>query len=136
MLTYLLLYLAVAAVGGLTMLAAASLFAWAMTGRAPRPVEHVLDKITARRRSRRPEPMPTVLHELELARIAGLLQHAYDTPRPGQAHHVRASTAAYDDALLRCCVVSGVAVPACQVPLSNARRFDLETRLMAAGVQW
>lgn len=82
------------------------------------------------------EPLPQVLHELELARLAEEIQRECDERRPGQLHRVRASTAAYDGALVDACRTVGIDHPRGALPLSDTVRYDVEMRLMAAGVHW
>lgn len=106
---------------------------WATTGEAPAWV--------TRARGRRggndaPEPVPQVLHELELTRLADELQRVRAGAGAARAHHVRATTAAYDGVLLESCRRLGIASPRGPVPLSDADRLDVESRLMSAGMRW
>ncbi len=82
------------------------------------------------------EPLPQVLHELELARLAGEIQREREERRPGRLHRVRASTAAYDGALVDACRTVGIEHPRGALPWSDADRYDVEMRLLAAGVHW
>lgn len=111
---------------------------WLATGEAPRWIE---DRSARRRDARRgpAEPMPQVLHELELARLAQEVQRvrAADRPgEPGQYHRVRATTAAYDGALVEACRALGIEYPPGAPPFTDSARYDIETRLMSAGVRW
>lgn len=108
---------------------------WLVTGEPPRWVD---DQVERYRQTRRQpgEPMPQVLHELELTRLATEVQRVRADSQPGQLHRVRASTAAYDSALLETCRNVGLEAPADVPPLSDSQRYDVETRLMSAGVHW
>ncbi len=108
---------------------------WLATGNPPQWVD---DQVERHRRTRRPagEPMPQVLHELELTRLAAEVQRVRADSQPGQLHRVRASTAAYDSALLDACRHIGLDAPRDIPPLSDSQRYDVETRLMSAGVHW
>ena len=108
---------------------------WLTTGEPPRWVESHSDRWREARRVT-PEPMPQVLHELELKRLADEVQRVRNFDRPGQYHRVRATTAAYDDALVQACRTLGLDHPAGSLPLSDTDRYDVETRLMSAGVHW
>lgn len=111
---------------------------WLATGEAPQWIE---DRSARRRDPRRvpPEPMPQVLHELELARLAREVQRVRTADllgEPGQYHRVRSTTAAYDGALVEACRTLGLEHPQGALPLTDSARYDIETRLMSAGVHW
>ncbi len=111
---------------------------WLATGEPPRWIESRSQRLREARRGR-PEPMPQVLHELELARLADEVQRVRTADRPGepgQFHRVRATTAAYDDALVQACRTMGLDHPGGSLPLSDSDRYEIETRLMSAGVRW
>ena len=108
---------------------------WLATGEPPRWIE---SRTQRRREARRgqPEPMPQVLHELELARLADEIRRVRDAQQPGLATRVRACNAAYDDVLVRCALDLGLEAPTRLPPLSDRERFEVETELMAAGMRW
>lgn len=107
---------------------------WLVTGAPP----HWVEQIDRRRcaPAAGTDSMPQVLHELELARLADEVQRVRAQDRPGRRLQVRATTAAYDDALVQACRALGLESPAGTPPLSDAQRYEVETALMAAGVQW
>lgn len=134
--TNFLLYLGVVAVTCFALPLLMALMAWVLTGRPPAAFAGLARSVEGRFRRSASTPVPDVLLELELARLARAVQQARDTPRPGQALHVRASTAAYDHVLLSCCGRVGLTAPTTTPPLSDRERFEVETRLMEAGVTW
>ncbi len=119
----------------LAMRLACGLLEWAVVGRTPRRLEPLLDRWDAARRPP-PEPLPPVLHELELARLADEIRRVRDAQQPGLATRVRACNAAYDDVLVRCALDLGLEAPTRLPPLSDRERFEVETELMAAGMRW
>ncbi len=132
---YVLAYAAVIAGTALVLWAVVVLMQWATTSRLPGRMQSRLDKWHAAR-CPPPEPMPPVLHQLELARLAREIRRVRDANQPGLATRVRACTAAYDDVLVRCAQDLGIDVPRSALPLSDRERFEVETELMAAGMQW
>lgn len=106
---------------------------WSTTGRPPRALRPVIDRFNGQDT---PEPMPAVLHELELARLAEEVQRVRAGNQPGQMFRVRATTAAYDGVLLESCRTLGIAAPTSRVPLSDDERFEVESRLLHAGMRW
>ncbi|WP_068428128.1 hypothetical protein [Piscicoccus intestinalis] len=128
-------YLAVVGVMFAGIYACTRLLVWFVFGTPPRLLVPLIDYVDARRR-RPPEPVPPVLHELELARLARELRRVREANQPGLATRVRACTAAYDDVLLACAHDIGVPAPQSRPPLSTQERFEVETRLMAAGLRW
>lgn len=119
----------------LAMRLAVVLLEWLVAGRVPGPLKPLVDRWDEAR-YRPPEPMPPVLHQLELTRLARELQRVRDANQPGLATRVRACTAAYDDVLLRCALDIGLEPPDSVPPLSERERFEVETELMAAGMSW
>ncbi|MDO5711214.1 MAG: hypothetical protein Q4P32_05675 [Micrococcales bacterium] len=112
-----------------------ALMEWGVAGRVPRRLQPLMDKVDAVRHPP-PEPMPHVLHELELARLAAEIQKVRDANQPGLATRVRACTAAYDDVLVRCAHDLGLEAPSSLPPLTDRERFEVETELMSAGLSW
>ena len=108
---------------------------WLVTGEPPKWIDDRIDRRRVRRAALR-EPMPQVLHELELKRLSEEVQRVRADRQPGQYHRVRATTAAYDGALVQACRSMGIEPPTGNLPLSDAQRYETETALMAAGVQW
>lgn len=108
---------------------------WLMTGEPPRWIDDQIDRRRVARAALR-EPMPQVLHELELKRLAQEVQRVRADQQPGQHHRVRATTAAYDGALVQTCRALGIEHSPGALPLSDEQRYEVETALMAAGVQW
>lgn len=104
---------------------------WAYTTGSPRSVAPHADEGV-----RPPLARPRAWHEQELTRLSDLVQRARTGERSGRAHRVRSATAAYDDALLDSCRSIGVPLPAQGAPLADGARFDVETRLVAAGLSW
>lgn len=113
----------------------AALCAWAVFARPPRLLVPLLDRLDARRHPPS-DPMPPVLHQLELARLAEELRRVRESRQPGLATRVRACTAAYDYVLVACARDLGLPAPDTMPPLSAGERFEVETRLMAEGMQW
>lgn len=114
----------------------AAVFDWVLLGREPALLRPLLAPLHEWRDARRPAPppLPAVLHELELARLAAELRRVRDSNQPGLATRVRACTAAYDDVLLRCAQDLGVPVPA--PPLTRGERLEVETHLLSQGIRW
>lgn len=108
---------------------------WLFTGEPPKWIDDQIDRRRVARSALR-EPMPQVLHELELKRLAQEVQRVRADQQPGQYHRVRATTAAYDGALVQACRALGLEHPVGTLPLSDTQRYEVETSLMAAGVQW
>lgn len=129
--TYLPAYLALTvAVVGIAKLAADATD-WFASGDPPRYVRRFL----------RDRPAPDlidlpIVHQLEMTRLARELARVREARQPGLQSRIRACTAAYDDALMRCATSVGLDVPDERTPLGDDRRFDLESRLVGMGVQW
>lgn len=132
---YALAYVAVIASTVLLVWAVVVVMEWAMTNRLPRRLQAWVDDWQIARHPQ-PEPIPPVLHQLELARLAREIRRVREANQPGLATRVRACTAAYDDVLVRCAQDLGLEVPQSMPPLSDRERFEVETELMAAGMQW
>lgn len=111
---------------------------WTVRGGDTR-LAHVLSERLRSVRSR-PEPedetMQILLCELELRRLAQLVQDTYDNDQPHKYQRLQASRAAYDTALLNCCTLVSADIPREIPPLTPARRLEAEMALMAAGVDW
>lgn len=120
----------------------AGVIAWFCGGRPPRllrPLVRRVESLLARwpgRPSRRRDPLPSVLLELELRRLAEGLQRAADSRQPATAERLQAWTGAYDLALVDYCGSLGLVPPGCRAPLTARERFDLESRLIGAGYDW
>ncbi len=107
---------------------------WMFTGQPPAVVTTLVDRF--RPPAPEPEPMPPVLDELELTRLAHELAAVRESDRQGLALRITACTIAYDEALLRCCESHGLPAPTGRKPLSTSQRLEAECSLMAAGVSW
>lgn len=83
-----------------------------------------------------PSTTPVVLHELELTRLAAMVAATYESVQPARAFRVSAASAAYDMELLEACRTLGLDGPCGRPPLTPQDRFDVETRLLAAGLHW
>lgn len=119
----------------------AGLVAWFCGGRPPvllRPLVRWAEPLVARLpgRRRHPDPLPPVLLELELRRLAEGVQLAADSCQPAKAERLQAWTGAYDLALVDYCGSLGLVPAGCRAPLSAGERFDLESRLIGAGYDW
>lgn len=112
--------------------AAFTLLAWVYLDYAPPG----LRRLVPRRRRKGPDDTPAVFHQLELTRLADLMQRYRSSHDPGAALRLRAATAAYDDRLVELAELVGVEVPSHRPPLADAERFDVETRLVAVGAHW
>lgn len=108
---------------------------WLMTGEPPKWIDDQIDRRRVAQAAQRPG-MPQVLHELELKRLAEEVQRVRADQQPGQYHRVRATTAAYDGALVQTCRSLGLQAPNTTPPFSDEQRYEVETALMAAGVHW
>ena len=113
----------------------AGVLRWAVTGRPPGWLQ---DRVEQWRDADRPPARsdPDVRYRLELTRLAEELQGMRRQERPGQFGRLHTTTAAYDAVLIDCARSLGFPEPTRSLPLSNADRYDLETRLIAAGVHW
>lgn len=90
-------------------------------------------------RYRRPAPSPPtplVLHELELARLAEMVQATHETIQPARAFRVNAASAAYDMELVEACRTLGLDSPSSHPPFTAQDRFDTEMKLLGAGLSW
>lgn len=131
---YLPAYVGVLVLAGVAGHALCAATEWIATGQLPRP----LHRLFARARGDRPvsEPMPAILLELELQRLAGELLAVRGSDRQGRALRITACTIAYDDALVQCCRGHGIDAPDEPRPLLTSQRVDAEASLLAAGVSW
>ncbi len=113
---------------------------WLSGGEAPRvarPVVRGLQRLgRAVRRSPREEPLPPVLLALELRRLGEEVRSIEAGRQPHRAARLTAALAAYDHVLLELCDTVEVDAPAVRPPLSSRARLDLETELVASGVDW
>lgn len=113
-----------------------------LAGDAPRWLQRLGRCARQLRRSQRPEHaqqdtgIPLVVHELELARLAAMVQTMHDTVQPARAFRVSAASAAYDMELLQACRTLGVDTPPGRPPLTPRDRFETEARLLSAGLHW
>lgn len=124
--------LVLAAVGGHLLY---KIVEWMGTSRPP----PLVAKGLARLRSDRvepSEPVPTILYQLELTRMAKELALVRESDAQGRALRVTAYTIAYDDALVGCCRSVGIDAPAAPRPLTSDQRLSAEASLLAAGVDW
>lgn len=120
--------LVIAGIAGHTLFKAAE---WVGRGRPPELVERAVDRIRSRPLS---EPLPPVLHELELARLSAELVKVRSSDVQGLATRMRAAAIAYDDALVRCCRSYGI--DTASSPLTASERVAAESALLAAGADW
>ncbi|MDF2144069.1 hypothetical protein [Knoellia sp. p5-6-4] len=142
----LLAYLALCGVIVATFGAAWSVLEWFATGRPPRSVRWVADRVRPRlphrlrRRRREPEPLPPVLLGLELRRLGAEVQRIDSSDLPAKAMRLRAATAAYDYVLLEACRSLEVPLPGTAspigTPLTQDQRLAAETSLVGAGFTW
>ena len=142
----LLAYLALCGVIVATFGAAWSVLEWFATGRPPRSVRWVADRVRPRlphhlrRRRREPEPLPPVLLGLELRRLGAEVQRIDSSDLPAKAMRLRAATAAYDYVLLEACRSLEVPLPGkaspIGTPLTQDQRLAAETSLVGAGFTW
>ena len=113
---------------------------WLCEGEPPRvlrPVERRLRRLVrAARGRRRTEPVPQVLLSLELRRLSAEIRRVETGGQPHRAARLDAALAAYDRVLLELCESLDVPAPSGLPPLSAHARLDLETELLASGVDW
>jgi hypothetical protein len=133
------LYVA-ANVAGLILVVAAMVGAvrWLTTGRPPRLVRPVVDRVEAWRDSRRPvpEPLPPILLALELSRLAAHVRFVDSGDLPNKAERLMAARLAYDHALRDYCRAVDIPVPPAIRGLSREQRFHMESALIGAGHEW
>lgn len=142
----LLAYIALCGVIVATFGAAWSVLEWFATGRPPRTVRWVADRVRPhlprrlRRRRSEPEPLPPVLLGLELRRLGAEVQRIDSSDLPAKAMRLRAATAAYDYVLLEACRSLEVPMPGTAgpigTPLTQDQRLAAETSLVGAGFTW
>jgi hypothetical protein len=146
----LLAYIALCGVIVATFGAAWSVLEWFATGRPPRSVRWVADRVgprvprrlrlRGRRRRSEPEPLPAVLLGLELRRLGAEVQRIDSSDLPAKAMRLRAATAAYDYVLLEACRSLEVPLPGTDgpigTPLTQDQRLAAETSLVGAGFTW
>ncbi len=105
--------------------------------RALRPLAAALERLV---RVVRPphavEPVPPVLLALELRRLAAEVRRIEEGCQPHRAARLAAVLGAYDRVLLELCATADVPIPRGLTPLSPHARLDLETDLVASGVDW
>lgn len=123
--------LVLAAVAGHTLSRATE---WIHTGEPPAPIGRALKLF--RRPAPEPEPIPGVLWELELARVARQLEQVRKSETQGLALRITACTIAYDEALIACCRSYGLEAPSGPRPLTAGQRLQAESALLGHGVQW
>lgn len=100
-----------------------------------RPAVRLHDQV--RERLRKPtEPVPSVLLELELQRLAAHIRAVEDGNEPAKAARLAACRLAYDGVLLDLCAAAAVPVPRPDPPLSADERFEAESALVGAGHGW
>jgi hypothetical protein len=105
--------------------------------RALRPLDTRLRRLAAAARGRRrTEPLPQVLLALELRRLSAEVRTVEAGRQPHRAARLNAALAAYDRVLLELCESVDVPAPHGLPPLSAHARLDLETELLASGVDW
>lgn len=88
------------------------------------------------RRRREPEPLPPVLLTLELRRLADDIRLVESGNQPHRAARLGAALAAYDRVLLELCLTADIEAPTSMTPLHHSVRLDLETELVASGMDW
>ncbi len=126
-------------VPGLLFVAQCEGIRWLSDGppRVLRPLTSRLGRLGDLVRRRRPaEPVPTVLLALELRRLAAEVRRIEEGRQPHRAARLAAALAAYDRVLLELCEHAEVPAPRGLPPLSSHARLDLETDLVASGVDW
>lgn len=113
---------------------------WVSEGRVPRPLRPVVRGVTRLghvvRRRPAAEPVPPVLLALELRRLAAEVRRIEEGRQPHRAARLAAALAAYDRVLIELCATAEVPAPRGLPPLSSHTRLDLETDLVASGVDW
>jgi hypothetical protein len=81
-----------------------------------------------------------VIAQLELRRLAEEVRRVHASDQPYRVHRIKAATGAYDDVLLQCCRLAKIDIPGRHDPrsttLTSRERFEVETALMARGVDW
>lgn len=110
-----------------------AVLAWTYLGHVPRPFRRRLSAPTP---ARVDDATPAVFHQLELTRLTEVMQRCRSSRSPGAALRFRAACAAYDDRLVQLATTIGLDVPPHEPPLHDDERFDVETRLVAAGAHW
>ncbi|MBP6995421.1 MAG: hypothetical protein KBB39_04680 [Phycicoccus sp.] len=112
------------------------LLRWLPENQPPRWLAWLLTPLTRYAQARRPvpEPLPSILIELELRRIAHQLAVVERSDQPHKAQRVDAWRGAYDLALADLARSLGEDPPA--PPLSPSQRTDLELTLVGAGHSW
>lgn len=127
-------------VAGLTLVVGAVLGGtrWLTTGRPPRLLGPLVDRVQARVDARRPvpEPLPPVLLALELSRLAAHVRLVEESDHPCKAERLMAARLAYDHALRDYCRAVDIPVPAAIRGLSHEQRFVMESALIGAGHEW
>jgi hypothetical protein len=113
---------------------------WFIDGTTPRilrPLAGPASRLLAGLRPARTAPaIPEVFLVLELRRLGKELQRIEEGEQPHRAARIAAAQAAYDQVLMELCRRAGVATPSGLPPLSPHVRLDLETELVASGVDW
>lgn len=113
---------------------------WLCEGEPPRALRSLDGRlrrlIRAVRWRRRTEPVPQVLLALELRRLSAEVRSVEAGRQPHRAARLDAALAAYDRVLLELCETVDVPAPNGLPPLSAHARLDLETELLASGVDW
>jgi len=86
-----------------------------------------------------PQPVGPPIQRIaaDLRRIAGHLDQLVAAgPIPGRILRVQATTAAYDDTLLRACRALDVDTDGLSSPMSSTQRLQTEAALSGAGLVW
>jgi hypothetical protein len=91
--------------------------------------------VGVRPRPRR-EPVPPVLLALDLSRLADHVRRVEESDLPSKAERLMAARLAYDHVLRDYCRAVDIPVPPAIRGLSDAQRFDMESRLIGAGHHW
>lgn len=110
---------------------------WLVEDVVPAPLRPLSRGVAGRYRRRRgEEPLPDVLLELELRRLAAGVQREHSARAPGQAERIRSWMLAYDWVLIELGERCAVEPPRRSPPLSRAERGHLEHALVGQGRSW
>lgn len=110
---------------------------WIVSGADTALLARLTERLLGARPSTEPDPSTQILFcELELRRLAQLVQDTYDNDQPHKFERLQASRAAYDTALLRACALVDVGIPHSMPPLTPTKRLEAEMALVSAGVDW
>ena len=111
---------------------------WATTGQPPRLLRPAVRRLQTRRDLRRPvpEPIPPILHAMELSRLAAHIRRVESGDQPRKAERLMSARLAYDHALRDYCRAVDIPVPPAIRGLSREQRFHMESALIGAGHDW